>query len=237
MWSGFGQSVNTYFVQLEQKVGADKVVRMAERLGLKWRTEVDQRQATPPQSKKWGAFTLGVSDATPLEMANAYATVAADGRYCQPVPVLSVTRPDGKPATYKTPSGQETEVAKPRCRQEVSADVARAAADAARCPTGDKPHRGSCGGWSTASGVAGTVGRPVGGKTGTTDSTRTAWFVGFTPDLSAASFVADPDNPFNAVGDGRSEIPVDTVASTLHEALKDVKPVRDFPAPSDAISK
>ena len=34
MWSGFGKSVNTYFVQLEQKVGAEKAVRMAERLGL-----------------------------------------------------------------------------------------------------------------------------------------------------------------------------------------------------------
>ena len=39
------------------------------------------------------------------------------------------------------------------------------------------------------------------GKTGTTDGTRAAWFVGFTPQLAAASFIADPDNPFNVVGD------------------------------------
>lgn len=235
MWSGFGKSVNTYFVQLEQKVGADKVVRMAERLGLKWRTEVDQLQAAPANAKKWGAFTLGVSDATPLEMANAYAAVAADGRYCQPLPVLSVTGPDGKPAIYKTPSGTQTEVAKPRCRQEFSADAARAATDAARCPTGDKPARGSCGGWSTASSVRGAVGRPVAGKTGTTDSTRSAWFVGFTPELSAASFLADPDNPFNAVGDAQSNKPVDSVAQTLRDALKN-QPVREFAPPSEAIS-
>ncbi|MGW0430988.1 transglycosylase domain-containing protein [Micromonospora sp. NPDC003197] len=234
MWSGFGKSVNTYFVQLEQKVGADQVVRLAERLGLRWRTEVDRRQASIDRAKMWGAFTLGVSDATPLEMANAYAAIAADGQYCDALPVLSITNPNGSPAMYKTASGLEREAAKPRCRQEVSADAARAATDAARCPTGDTPARGSCGGWSTADSVRGTVGRPVAGKTGTTDSTRSAWFVGYTPELAAASFIADPDNPFNAVGDGQSNKPVDSAAFTLKDALKD-KPVRQFTPPSDAI--
>jgi membrane peptidoglycan carboxypeptidase len=234
MWAGFGKSVNTYFVQLEQQVGADKVVQLAERLGLRWRTDVDRLQASPEKRKMWGSFTLGVSDATPLEMANAYAAVAADGRYCDAIPLLSITNPDGTPATYTTPSGLQREVAKPRCRQEINSDAARAAADAARCPTGDTPARGSCGGWSTADSVRGTVGRPVAGKTGTTDSTRSAWFVGFTPELSAASFIADPDNPFNAVGDGQSNKPVTTVANTLRDALKD-QPVRQFSPPSDNI--
>jgi membrane peptidoglycan carboxypeptidase len=235
MWSGFGKSVNTYWVQLEQKVGAHRAVHMAERLGLKWRTDVDQRQASPANAWKWGAFTLGTSDATPLEMATAYAAVAADGRYCQDLPVLSVTGPDGQPAVYTTASGDQLEVAKPRCRQVVSPDVARAATDAARCPTGDKPARGSCGGWSTADSVRGTVGRPVAGKTGTSDSTRAAWFVGYTPELAAASFIADPDSPFHAVGDGMSKVPVDAVASTLHAALEG-RPKRDFAPPSEAIS-
>ncbi|HEY0697161.1 MAG TPA: transglycosylase domain-containing protein, partial [Micromonospora sp.] len=235
MWSGFGQSVNTYFVQLEQAVGADKVVRMAERLGLDWRTEVDRRQASPAKAKTWGAFTLGVSDATPLEMANAYATVAADGRYCEPLPVLSVAKPDGTPMTYLDGEGKRVEVARGNCHQELDPDVARAATDAARCPTGDPPARGGCGGWSTASSVRSVVGRPVAGKTGTTDSTRSAWFVGYTPELAAASFVADPDNPFNAVGDGQSNKPVDAVAETLRDALKD-RPVRQFSAPSERIT-
>ncbi|HEV7963757.1 MAG TPA: transglycosylase domain-containing protein, partial [Actinoplanes sp.] len=85
MWSGFGKSVNTYFVQLEQKVGANKAVAMAERLGLRWRTSVDQELASPEHSSGWGAFTLGVSDVTPLEMANVFATLAAEGNYCQPL--------------------------------------------------------------------------------------------------------------------------------------------------------
>ncbi|ASW56335.1 transglycosylase domain-containing protein [Plantactinospora sp. KBS50] len=234
MWSGFGKSVNTYFVWLEQKVGVDKVVEMAEKLGLKWRTDIDKTLASPMKRRLWGSFTLGVSDVTPLEMAGAYAAVAADGRYCEPLPVLSVSNPDGTPATYQTADGTTVPVAKGRCQQVFSPDVARAATDAARCPTGDKPARGGCGGWSTADSVRGTVGRPVAGKTGTTDSTRSAWFVGYTPELAAASFISDPDNPNNAVGDGQSNKPVDTVANTLKGALKD-QPVRQFSAPSDAM--
>ncbi|MFE7868794.1 transglycosylase domain-containing protein [Micromonospora humida] len=234
MWSGFGKSVNTYFVQLEEKIGADRGVHLAEQLGLRWRTDVDKEQASPAKAKKWGAFTLGVSDATPLEMANAYAAIAADGRYCEAMPVNSITNRDGTPATYKTAGGIEREVAKPRCRQVVNADAARAATDAARCPTGDTPAKGSCGGWSTADSVRGTVGRPVAGKTGTTDSTRSAWFVGYTPELAAASFIADPDNPFNAVGDGQSQVPVNAVAQTLRDGLKGT-PTRQFTPPSDAI--
>ncbi|MEG3636106.1 transglycosylase domain-containing protein [Micromonospora palythoicola] len=234
MWSGFGKSVNTYFVWLEEQVGAERAVRLAEQLGLRWRTDVDREHASPAKANKWGAFTLGVSDATPLEMANAYAAVAADGRYCEALPVNAIYNRDGTPATYTTPGGIEREVAKPRCRQVVSADAARAATDAARCPTGDTPAKGSCGGWSTADSVRGTVGRPVAGKTGTTDSTRSAWFVGYTPELAAASFISDPDNPFNAVGDGQSQIPIAAVSNTLRDALKG-KPKRDFVPPSDRI--
>jgi membrane carboxypeptidase/penicillin-binding protein len=118
----------------------------------------------------------------------------------------------------------------------VSPNVARAAADAAKCVTGSGASRGRCGGWSTAPGVAGEVGRPVGGKTGTTDSTRAAWFVGFTPELAAASFLADPDYPFNAVGDGQSNKPIDSVAQTLRDALRG-QPVRNFIPPAGRITR
>ncbi|MFI7573779.1 transglycosylase domain-containing protein [Micromonospora sp. NPDC049497] len=234
MWSAFGKSVNTYWVWLEEQIGADKGVRLAEQLGLRWRTDVDREHAAPGRASTWGAFTLGVSDATPLEMANAYAAIAADGRYCEAIPVQAIYNRDGTPTMFRTASGIEREVAKPRCRQVVNADAARAATDAARCPTGDTPARGSCGGWSTADSVRGTVGRPVAGKTGTTDSTRSAWFVGYTPELAAASFISDPDNPFNAVGDGQSQIPIKAVSETLRDALKGTPP-RQFTPPSDTM--
>ncbi len=230
MWSGFGKSVNTYFVQLEQKVGADKAIKMAERLGLRWRTDVDRKLATPEHASGWGAFTLGVSDATPIEMANVFATLAAEGNYCEPLPVHAIKNRDGTEATYKGKA-----VAAPRCHRVVSADVARAATDAARCVTGYGSARGSCGDWGTSEMVYATLKRPVAGKSGTTDSNKTAWFCGFTPQLAAAAFVADPDNPEHYVGSSRSTISKYTVAETLKDALKG-KPKQKFTPPSKAVA-
>nr|WP_308121343.1 transglycosylase domain-containing protein [Actinoplanes bogorensis] len=227
MWSGFGKSVNTYFVQLEQKVGADKAVKMAERLGLRWRTDIDRKLASPEHASGWGAFTLGVSDVTPIEMANVFATLAAEGNYCQPLPVRVIKNRDGADVTYK---GKV--VATPRCHRAVSVDVARAATDAARCVTGYGASRGSCGGWGTSEMVYGTLRRPIAGKSGTTDSNKTAWFCGFTPQLAAAAFVADPDNPEMNVGSNRSTTSKYTLAETFKDALKG-QPKAKFTPPSD----
>ena len=227
MWSGFGKSVNTYFVQLEERVGAEKAVQMAERLGLRWRTAVDKRLARKDNASGWGAFTLGVSDATPVEMANVFATLAAEGRHCQPLPVISIRNPDGTHALH-----QGRLVAAPRCDQALKVNVARAATDAARCVTGYGAARGGCGGSGTSAMVYATLGRPVAGKSGTTDGNKTAWFSGYTPQLAAAAFVADPDNPEHLVGTGRSTMSKYTVAQTLRDALQGL-PEKDFEPPSD----
>jgi membrane peptidoglycan carboxypeptidase len=225
MWSGFGKSVNTFFVKLEQIIGAERAVRMAERLGLTWHTSVDRQMASPERANGWGSFTLGVADTTPLEMANAYATLAADGEYCQPMPVQSILDSSGRKLPLTTS----------RCHRAVRKEVARAAIDAARCVTGYGADRGGCGGWSTAPGVYYSVGRPVAGKTGTTDDTRAAWFVGVTPGLAAASFIADPDNPFHVAGDWNSWKPIQAVSGLLKRGLAG-KPVRHFTPPSHDIA-
>ncbi|WP_239675780.1 transglycosylase domain-containing protein [Natronosporangium hydrolyticum] len=234
MWSGFGQSVNTYFVQLQELVGAGAAVRMAENLGLTWRTEVDQTHASPDRADGWGPFTLGVSDANPLEMANAYAVAAADGNYCEPLPVVSIKDRDGHEVTYTDEHGNQVPVSEPRCRQAVTPEVARAATDIALCPTGSGAATGSCGGWATAEPVSDIVGRPVAGKTGTTDDNRTAWMVGYTPELAVAAFTADPDNPMNAAGGGRASQSILTVSETLRDALRG-EPVTDFEPPPRSI--
>jgi membrane peptidoglycan carboxypeptidase len=220
MWSGFGKSVNTYFVQLEERIGAQRAVAMAQRLGLTFRTDIDQTMSSPARAPGWGSFTLGVADTSPLEMANAYATIAADGLYCKANPVLSITDANGK----KVAAGD------PQCTQAMQPEVARAAVDATRCTTGYGAATGGCGGWSTASGVYGETGRPIGGKTGTTENTEAAWFVGITPDLAAASFIADPDSAQHYAGDGNSQLPVNAVALTIKGALAGT-PVHNFTPP------
>ncbi|WP_306208605.1 transglycosylase domain-containing protein [Actinoplanes sp. RD1] len=220
MWTGFGSSVNTYFVPLEEQVGADKVVNVAQRFGVKFRAPDDQERATK-YAKEWGAFTLGVSASTPLDIANAYATLAADGMYCSPIPVQSITSLDGK----KVAAG------KPQCKRATSADVARAAIDAARCPVGDQAQLGSCGGHTTASGARGGVGYPIFGKTGTTDGDKTASLVLSTAQMAVAGYLVNPDypnHPYRMDHDVVNPVVIDT----LHDIMKGKKRTQ-FKTPGD----
>jgi membrane peptidoglycan carboxypeptidase len=186
MWSGFGHSVNTFFVPLEERVGAQNVVDVAKRFGIQFRAASDAAIANNEQAaSQWGAFTLGVSASTPLDLANAYATLAADGKYCAPTPVKSITTSDD----------EKIDVGSPNCRQATSPDVARAALDAARCPVGDSPQLGSCGGSGTAPQAHGVVRHPVFGKTGTTDSEKTAALILGTTSIVVAGYLADTDWP------------------------------------------
>lgn len=227
MYSGFGMSVNTYFAQLVERVGPTAAVRMAERLGLTWAGSPKKCCSDAYYAKHssgWGPFTIGVTDTTPLALANAYATAAAEGRYCKPTPIISITGRDGEPV--KAPH---------KCKQAISKDVARAATDAARCPVGEKPQRGSCGGWGTATRVSGIVPGDVAGKTGTTDSNRAAWFVGYNRKLAGAAFLADPDYRLSTVPADGPRFPTSVVAFTLKDYAKDHK-AKGFTAPSAKIA-
>ena len=105
MWTAFGSSVNTYFVPLEQQVGAENVIKAAQKLGITFRSSDDARRATKEGgANQWGAFTLGVSSTTPLELANAYATLAADGKFCEPIPVQRDQGPGGQQARRGQPA-------------------------------------------------------------------------------------------------------------------------------------
>ncbi|MEH1165811.1 penicillin-binding protein [Micromonospora sp. CPCC 205539] len=229
MWTAFAQSVNTYFVPLEQQVGAENVVEAAKRLGIQFRSSGDAKLAANKESAhQWGAFTLGVSQTTPLELANAYATLAADGKYCEPIPVQEIRDPDGK----------KLDIANPRCEKRFSTDVARAAVDAARCPVGDNSSTSKCGGSRTAGNVKGDVNAPVAGKSGTTDSEKTAALVAMTKQYAVAGIMADPDWPQTNVKMKHKE--KDGINPPVWETLRDAmknKPRIQFEEPGEKISK
>jgi membrane peptidoglycan carboxypeptidase len=182
MWTGLGSSVNTYFVPLQERIGTEKVVDAAQRMGIRFHHEEDRTLAR--NAHTWGAFTLGVTSQTPLEMANAFATLVADGKFCNPIPVVEIRDKDGNKI-----SGAE-----PDCKQVIDPDVARGAIDAARCPLGDQSAFGRCAG-STARDTKRIVGHPVSGKTGTTDDEKSATLIVATKHLSMAGFYTDPDWP------------------------------------------
>ena len=223
MWTGFGRSVNTYFIWLEEQVGPRNAVAMAQRLGIRFRAGSDTALAADPDS--WGSFTLGVADTTPLDLANAYATVAAGGTYCAPLPAASITDAAGKAVA----------AANPVCRQAVSPDVAAAAADAARCPVGQQSAFDTCDGGTAPQVSALLGGRPVAGKTGSSEDNATETFVGFTPQLAVAGIAADPDDPGDHVGAAVSAQVDSAVARVLAAALAG-QPYRDFPVPSPTLA-
>ncbi len=233
MWSAFGESANTYFIQLEERVGVKAAIDSAEKLGVVLRSPVDKQNKKDAQvdDEAWGSFTLGVAQTTPLDMASAYATVAARGKYCAPTPLLKILDRDGKPLPY----------AGAACKQAIPAQVADAAADAARCPVGDNAV-GPCthpGGGRTAGSVQAVPG-PVAGKSGTTDNgnrggTPTAWLVGMTPTMAGAAFVADPKNPDKADVSAFQSYPARVFVSAMTAAMKGVKQ-KQFIKPTDAMA-
>ncbi|TWG26175.1 transglycosylase domain-containing protein [Actinoplanes teichomyceticus] len=222
MWTGFGASVNTYFVPLEERVGAENVVAVAKRFGVQFREKEENDWANDEKrAAGWGAFTLGVTASTPLDMANAYATLAGDGKYCEPTPVEQITTKDG----------EKIDVGKPHCIQATTKDVARAALDATRCPVGDSAQLGSCGGRATARPTRGIVDHPVFGKSGTTDSSKTASLIAGTTKLVIAGYLVNPD--WQDHNDQMQHPPVNAaVQYTLKDYMKG-KPKVQFKTPSN----
>jgi membrane peptidoglycan carboxypeptidase len=225
MWDAFGHAVATYFVPLEEQVGADKAVAMAQRLGITFHSVVDRQLGQAPNSAKWGAFTLGVSATTTLDLANAYATLAADGTHCDPLPVARVVDAAGRPAPGVGP----------QCEPVLRPEAARAAIDAGRCPLGDRSAFGDrCGaGKLPTTTVRDAVGRPVSGQSGLTGNRRTFSVVVAGPQLVTAGMIAPPPGgnsgavPIDA---GVPEHAIGAVAGVEHDGLAPL-PARDFTAP------
>ncbi|WP_432994592.1 penicillin-binding transpeptidase domain-containing protein [Dactylosporangium sp. CA-233914] len=225
MWDAFGHAVVTYFVALEERIGADKAVAMAQRLGITFRSPVDRQLSEPPNSRSWGAFTLGVSSTTALDLANAYATLAADGTRCDPLPVARVLDAAGRPAPGVGP----------RCEPVLRPEVARAAIDAGRCPLGDRSAFGDrCGaGTVPATTVRDTVGRPVSGQSGQTGDRRTFSVVVAGPQLVTGGMIATAPGVNGGgvqIDSGVPEGAIQVVAGVEHDGLAPL-PTRDFTAP------
>lgn len=225
MWDAFGHSVVTYFVALQEKIGADNAVDMAKRLGIVLRDEADKKLSESGNGRSWGAFTLGVSATTTLDLANAYATLAADGVRCDPIPV----------ARLDDAGGRAVPGVGPRCESALRAEVARAALDAGRCPVGDRSAFGDrCGaGTVLTTTVRAAVGRPVAGQSGLTTNRRTFSVVIAGPQLVTAGMVL-PAPTVNAgpvpIPAGVPEGAVGAVAAVEKDGLAPL-PERDFTAP------
>ncbi|MEW2620261.1 transglycosylase domain-containing protein [Streptomyces sp. NPDC048106] len=173
-------------------------------------------------SSNYPSFSIGTSDPSAIRMAGAYGTFANSGKQNDPYSVDKVENKDGDVYTHE---------AKPK--EAYSEDVADNVTDVLRTVV-DK-------GTGTN---AQLPGREVAGKTGTTDGNKSAWFVGYTPQLSTAiSMFRLDDNANNKKREflemygtgGQKEIhgasfPSEIFHDYMTQALQG-QPVLTFPTP------
>ncbi|MGH3240006.1 MAG: transglycosylase domain-containing protein, partial [Spirillospora sp.] len=159
-------SINTSYVELGQKVQLTNVIDMAKKMGIP--------KTTANLNPTYTSLPLGVIDASAVTMASVYSTFAAEGKHREAHVIAKITDSNGNAITNTR--GQVLEkLPWQKPTQAFSEGVARDATSAMQAVvtsgTGKRANLGS---------------RPVAGKTGTTDENKSAWFVGFTPQLATS---------------------------------------------------
>jgi membrane peptidoglycan carboxypeptidase len=200
-------SINTIYVPLGQKAGLEKVVDVARRAGI------PETVAMVPSP----SVSLGVASPHVIDVANAYATFAAQGVQSKPYLVASVTGPNKGVLYEGQPQTQEV------FSKDVMADVTYALKEVVNGGTGA---------------AALSLGRPAAGKTGTSQSNASAWFSAYTPQLAAsvAMFRDSASESLNGIGGLNSvtggTFPARIWTAFMKGALKG-EPVMTFPAPAN----
>jgi 1A family penicillin-binding protein len=160
--TAFADSINSVAVQLTETVGRGRVIGVARSLGV-------QSPLKPHPS-----LALGASEVTLLEMASAYAAMAADVKRVTPFGIRSIRGQSRKLHEHRPAPTAQQDAMLPWHRAEML-DLLISAVD-----------RGT--------GKAAKLSSPVAGKTGTTQEYRDAWFIGFTADIVAAIWLGNDDN-------------------------------------------
>jgi penicillin-binding protein 1B len=163
--------------------------------------------------KPYPSMTLGTFETTPLEMAAAFASLASGGLRIQPLVIAAVENPDGSamPLSHPPP----TRVAR--------AESAFLVTSMLRSVLNE----------GTASGARAMGFRAeAAGKTGTTDDTRDAWFIGFTPDLLCVVWVGYDDNTSLRLSGAQAALPIWT--EFMKRATAGAKPT-GFRAPPGVV--
>ncbi len=171
-------SINTAFTRLNVRIGPENTKKTAIDLGISPPPEDGgEPPADSPGLDSYAGNVLGSAAVRPIDLANAYATIAAEGQRARPYIVRSVTSADGA-LTYN--GGPELTTVIDRA---VAVDTTAALRSVVQSGTGTG---------------ASAVGRPAAGKTGTSEESKSAWFVAYTPQLSTAVGMFVPDKDGNA---------------------------------------
>ncbi len=192
------KSRNIASIRLVERVGPPRVVELAHKAGI-----VSDLEPVL-------ALGLGTSVVTPLEMANAFETLANGGIRETPYAVERIENNEGR--ELESHQGTETEALSPQIAYLVT-NLLKGVVSAG---TGRYASR---------------LNRPLAGKTGTSNENRDLWFIGYTPDLVAAAWMGYDDFmsiPIHSWTAAVTVLPWWT--EIMGEVLKDY-PKKDFPVP------
>lgn len=155
------KSRNVCAVAVGQRTGINNVILTAQAAGITSKMD------------PYPSLALGTCAVSPLEMANAYATIARSGVYIEPSFIRRIASKDNSiKEVYEKERVQKLPVE--NCRQMVDAMM-----DVVSHGTGTRAY---------------LPGVPVAGKTGTADKAKDIWFVGFTPNVVTATWAGNDDN-------------------------------------------
>ena len=200
-------SINTIYVPLGIKVGVDKVIDVARRAGIP-----DDVAMVPAPS-----VVLGVSSPHVIDVANSFATFAANGVKAKPF-LVSEVMGSNKGVLYEAKIQTEQVF-----DATVMADLNYALGEVVRS--------------GTAASALKSLGRPAAGKTGTSQSNASAWFTGYTPQLatSVAFYRDDATQSLNGIGGLNSvtggSFPARIWNAYMKVALKNL-PIEQFAQPT-----
>ncbi len=203
------RSINTVFVQLLEEVGVADNMALANRLGVVTEKYNPARHGL--------SVALGALDVSPIDMASAYGVFGARGERAEPTPIVRLLDSLGQ-VVEDNISPVRKRVLEERVADTMN-DVLRHVFDPG----------------STAAGKG--LDRPAAGKTGTTDNSGNAWFVGYTPTLSTAVWMGKTTNqkdmgPVKGVGKVTGGTwPARTWQSFMKGALAG-QPATDFTEPA-----
>ena len=166
MYGAVAHSVNTWFAQLAVKVGPQNALEVARRMGI---SNIPPRGSRAYASWNVCSLVLGVKEVSVLDMAGAFSVLANHGIRCAPYSITTVVRAgEHKPLIEN----------KPDCQRVIPERVSNITVSMLRgVVTGGTGVRASLGA------------RPVAGKTGSAQDNLSAFFSGFTPQLSTSVWV------------------------------------------------
>jgi penicillin-binding protein 1A len=196
-------SINLVAIRVAKEVGPQSVIDFARAAGITSNLAPDL------------AIALGSYEVTPIELANAYTSIADGGVFEPPQIVLRVIGPDGKelPLPARKPPTKAFNEAEAYVLTSMMTSVVEK---------------------GTATGAK-VLGRPIAGKTGTSNAAKDTWFAGFTPDLVAVSWVGyDDGRPLGGTEFG-AKTALPAWISFMKVATKD-KPRADFPRPGGVVT-